>query len=277
MEDLVAQFLNSDIKSDGGNAEPLNIRLGKRGDAAATAVNTTNTAMAYEKGTFSFVSALRAAQFTANGTFTVPAGVNVIYVTAISAGGDGGSGSGAYAGGGGACGNFVIRLPLFVTPGQQLTITVGNGNTVIGSFLTLLKGANGANATSSAAGAGGKNQTASNDNGAGGLGGQRPGGGGVTFGQPGTRGACMDGISIPGSPGGAAGALTGSSGAGGGVPLVFVSPGTTGAGANSAAWDSGVGNNGGPYGAGASGAPGSSTANQPYGGTGGLGYVLIEW
>lgn len=98
----------------------------------------------------------RAKVFKSNGTFAVPSGVEVIYVTATAAGGDGGgssldigfSGSMFQAGGGGgASGECVTKYPIPVTSGQSIPITVGVGNTVIGTFLTLTKGGNGVTPT----------------------------------------------------------------------------------------------------------------------------------
>ncbi|MHB1641828.1 MAG: hypothetical protein ACYCS8_04090 [Acidithiobacillus sp.] len=75
----------------------------------------------------------RKAVFTANGTYTVPAGVTQIWVSA--AGGGGGGGGGNYltttvegaGGGGGFAGDVVIKTPITVTPGAALTITIGAG------------------------------------------------------------------------------------------------------------------------------------------------------
>lgn len=98
----------------------------------------------------------RAKVFKANGTFVVPSGVEVIYVTATAAGGDGGGSSIDWtvsdtyhqaSGAGGASGECVTRYPIPVTAGQSIPITVGLGNTVIGTLLTLTKGGNGAGAT----------------------------------------------------------------------------------------------------------------------------------
>ena len=49
-EAFIAQFVNDDIKTEGGNADPINARIGRRNVGAATAVNNTNTVIAYEKG-----------------------------------------------------------------------------------------------------------------------------------------------------------------------------------------------------------------------------------
>ena len=58
--------------------------------------------------------------FTQNGNFTVPAGVTSIMVEAWGAGG------GGSAGGGGAAGMYILSLQT-VTPGQDITITLGVG------------------------------------------------------------------------------------------------------------------------------------------------------
>ena len=83
------------------------------------------------------------AVFTENGTFTVPAGVSKIYVTAIASGGNGEvktSQNIAGDAGGGRCGEFAIKKPIAVAPENAIAITVGAGNTVIGNHLTLEKG-----------------------------------------------------------------------------------------------------------------------------------------
>ena len=103
-----------------------------------------------------------AQEFTSNGTFTVPAGVTKIWVTACGAGGGGGGclySSDAeytvYDGNGGNGGAAVKRQPFSVTPGQSIAITIGaggaigsnssgtptagstGGSTVVGSLITL--------------------------------------------------------------------------------------------------------------------------------------------
>ena len=90
--------------------------------------------------------------FTTNGTFTVPAGVTKILVTAC-AGGQGGdysssSGSYYYGGKGGNGGECIIREPYPVSPGQKISITIGKGGgagsngtpTIIGTLVTLRGG-----------------------------------------------------------------------------------------------------------------------------------------
>ena len=100
--------------------------------------------------------------FTSAGTFTVPTGVNVIWISGCAGGGGGACG----CGGGG--GESVFRYAVNVTPGQKISVTVGSGgqgctttynavrvsnsatlsgsdggNTVIGNLLTLRGGKGG--------------------------------------------------------------------------------------------------------------------------------------
>ena len=69
--------------------------------------------------------------FTSSGTWTVPAGVNMIWVDAVG-GGDGGAGgfASAESGGGGAGGQGMIPFVMYrfpVVPGESLSISVGDG------------------------------------------------------------------------------------------------------------------------------------------------------
>ncbi|AMG45328.1 hypothetical protein AL520_13285 [Achromobacter xylosoxidans] len=70
--------------------------------------------------------------FLSSGTFTVPAGVTMLYVSGCAAGGGGGAGAGytansQYPGGGGGAGQFVILQPYPVTPGEVIPVTIGFG------------------------------------------------------------------------------------------------------------------------------------------------------
>jgi hypothetical protein len=73
--------------------------------------------------------------FTSSGSFTVPAGVTTIYATGCAAGGGGASGSGATAaqggggGSGGSAGQPAIRIPLAVSPGNVIVVTIGAAGT----------------------------------------------------------------------------------------------------------------------------------------------------
>ncbi|KAF1004367.1 MAG: hypothetical protein GAK28_04074 [Luteibacter sp.] len=114
----------------------------------------------------------RQQQFTSSGSFTVPAGITTIYVSAVAGGGGGGGGGGnniggasASGGGGGGAGQSIIRQAFTVTPGQVIPITIGTagsggaggaqsnspapvagtagGQTIIGSLITLTGGSGG--------------------------------------------------------------------------------------------------------------------------------------
>lgn len=63
--------------------------------------------------------------FSSSGIFTVPANVRTIQIFAV--GGGGGGGSGDSNAGGGAGGGYTQTGTFSVTPGQQLTVTVGMG------------------------------------------------------------------------------------------------------------------------------------------------------
>ena len=209
--------------------------------------------------------------FTSDGTFTVPASVHKIFVTACG-GGAGGSGAGGYGQGTGAGGNggaCIIREPFSVTPGQTIGITIGIG------------GAGGSSGTSSYAGKPGKAGTATI---IGSL---------VTL--PG--GDAGDGSYVPG--------LNVNVGAGRGGTGKFSDSslfskdgdkGVRGAGGLGTTYTSSSvgGGGGGSYGNGGSGACGASPATKPgYGGgggggnaysysktissDGGNGIVIIEW
>jgi hypothetical protein len=197
-------------------------------------------------------------QFSANGTFTVPAGITTIYVTACAGGGGGagGASSSSCGGGGGGAGDFVFKSPYTVTPGASISITIGaagtagpansaggaGGNTVIGSLVTLTGGTGGfAPGNSAIPGAGGGGNT-------GGQGGSIvivSFGSSASFGTGGTGGACFLGLA------GRGGSCT---------PAGTAQSGSTGAG----------------FGAGGGGG-GSSSSGGAVGGAGRPGYVIIEW
>lgn len=69
--------------------------------------------------------------FTAtNTTFLVPAGITNVYVSLVGGGGGGGGGGGSGSrrgGGGGSSGSGRSLIPLIVTPGQNITVTIGIG------------------------------------------------------------------------------------------------------------------------------------------------------
>ncbi|WP_423392811.1 hypothetical protein [Burkholderia sp. LMG 21824] len=214
-------------------------------------------------------------RFTSSSTFTVPALVTTIYISACAGGGGGGSGAsnnggqsslvGGGGGGGGGAGQSIIRQPYTVTPGANIPITIGaagtggpspsngagsagtaGGNTIVGSLITLTGGASGI----------GGNSVQSNSPGGGGAGGA--GGAGYPIGGNGSDGN-----------------YAGNGGVGASCPFGGGGPnGRAGTTANGAAaaygFGSGGGGGGGGYGS-ASAVPGGSGA------AGAPGFVLIEW
>lgn len=69
--------------------------------------------------------------FTNDDTFTVPAGISEIYISACAAGGSGATGSSSRGGASGKAGEFIIRERVKTFPGEQFVFTIGDGNTVI--------------------------------------------------------------------------------------------------------------------------------------------------
>lgn len=120
-------------------------------------------------------------RFTASGTFVVPDGVSLVYVSGAGGGGGGGGGAGSSngdysgGGGGGGAGRSTVKQAIAVTPGQSIPVTIGAAGTAgsgsifsatgggsgsattFGSLLTLAGGAGGGggNASTGGGGAGG--------------------------------------------------------------------------------------------------------------------------
>jgi hypothetical protein len=125
------------------------------------------------------------ARFTANGSFTVPAGVEKIWISGVAGGGGGSGGSGqissfgsyVYLGSGGGSGQAVFRRGgVAVTPGEVIPITIGLGgaggaggagggslgaagsdgtDTIVGTYVTLIHGGGGGTAIGGEGGLGG--------------------------------------------------------------------------------------------------------------------------
>lgn len=90
----------------------------------------------FEDGRFVLLNAVRMSAtpqgyqfFTANDTFVVPAGITAIRVSACAAGVKGNAGE------------WIENQIYNVTPGQTIELTIGAGNTIIGSMETLIAGA----------------------------------------------------------------------------------------------------------------------------------------
>ncbi|MCB5318603.1 hypothetical protein LH413_13990 [Yersinia massiliensis] len=215
-------------------------------------------------------------RFTSNGSFTVPAGVTQIFVSGCAAGGGGGSSlatnssSFVTGGSGGGAGQPALNVPITVTPGQVIPITIGTGGT-------------GATAATNNATAGGNTQLGTGGvllNLAGGSPGQVGGGGTAypsNFGGPGggagypIGGSAQDTNSFTATT-----ATGGMGGQGASGPFGQAGPAGRGARGNNSPAGNGFG-----YGAGGSGAGGAYTsATSVPGGAGssGLdGYLVIEW
>lgn len=190
--------------------------------------------------------------FTSDGTFTVPAGVTKIWVTAF-----GGGGGGKTGGAGGQGGDRVIKKAYSVTPKTNIPITIGvggeenndGGATVIGNIVTLAGGGKGGSPKSHSGSLGGPENMNGMDS---------------PMANGGLRGSdsYYDGRTYDGGGGGGGGYGRGGNG---------------GYGTASGGSYAGNGENGG-IGAGG-GAGGSATANKydGIGGKGGDGIVIIEW
>ncbi len=105
------------------------------GNVTAVASNTTynftiearDTASNATERDFSFVvAAPQSTSFTSSGTFSVPSGLTAVDVLVIAGGGSGG-GSNEQAGGGGGAGGLIYRPGFTVSPGGNVSVTVGDG------------------------------------------------------------------------------------------------------------------------------------------------------
>lgn len=214
--------------------------------------------------------------FTANGTFNVPTGVSLVWVTACAGGGGGGDGAAGRGGGGGGSGEFIYRNSTNVTSGGTLAITIGAGG---------LNNSNGGDTTSGVILQGGRGGIAGSDTGVGGAGGGGGGGAGGTSGASGGVGSVgAYEIHRGAGSGGGGGSTAGNGGAGarflhraGGAGAVGAAPRGgggaagffgTGGGGSDVAGNAAAANT--CAGGGAGGASGN-------GGSGGSGYVIVEW
>jgi hypothetical protein len=208
--------------------------------------------------------------FTSSGTWTRPAGVDLIHFTVVGGGGNGGDGDGGANGGGGG-GAGAVRIGTLAITGD-LTITVGAAS----ADSTITDGTTTITAT---AGQDGSSPGNGGDGGGFGAGGGGGGGNGMvisgnggdweTAGEDGgaTGGETTGHGGICGYKGGiSSGALTGGGGAAG--------YGGDGGGGGDEAQN---GQSGKGFGAGGGGGGGGGGGTGGTGGTGGAGLVIIEW
>ena len=258
----------------------------------------------YEDERFVLLNAVRIAtipagykMFTQNSTFVVPARVTAIRISACAAG------ISPYAGEG------ILDQVIEVVPGQEIPLTVGPGNTIIGDIVTLVAGTNAGSMPTTKLGysagySGGKGYSAGGYGGFFGFGG---GGGGYGLSYTQTGGGGGAGIDGAGgaATGGTGGAGGGSSGGAGGksststytagesakVGSLIYSGGSKsgndgraggdgsiyGAGGGGGAFGGSAGYYGGGGGAGGYGAGGGDSGRSDAKGQPSNGMVLIEW
>lgn len=234
---VLLQLTNNDLTIGQYKAVLVPLPLGAytvKVDVGGTIVNATaNLATMGTLYTLSYSSYEVIGTFYSNSTFTVPAGVTTIYVTAVGGGGGGGYGGGTGddanggGGGGGGAGSYILQKAYTVTAGSSIAITVGKGgapytsgtSTVVGGLVTLSGGAAGSNGQS-----GGSSYENRCQGGAGGGVGGRGGDGGLESygtGSSGSSGGTGGGSGGAGSRGGGGGggaggiSLTGAIGGGG--------------------------------------------------------------
>jgi len=220
------------------------------------------------------------AQFPSSSSFTVPANVTTIWHSGC-AGGGGGGGSGGISGvtaswsstsggGGGQPGQFVRRVPITVTPGQTLTISIGAAGTSGSAGVAGGAGGNGGNGGNTTISGTGVSVTLTG--GAGGTGSAAISGANNVVGAPGSAGGIgaddgFWGIAVSGY----GYDIGGQGGRGGNTPF-----GTSGGATKmQSAARAGAG-----YGAGGSGGGGAVTQSSSVGyagATGGAGYLEFEW
>lgn len=93
------------------------------GALAESAVNMKNleSKIGNSDGSTTVVTSVAATYFYIDGTYTVPENVTRVYVSGCG----GGAGGSAYCGGGGA--QSIVRKVINVTPGESISVTIGEG------------------------------------------------------------------------------------------------------------------------------------------------------
>lgn len=216
-------------------------------------------------------------ELMASGSWVCPAGVSSVILTGVAKGGNGANGGGAgsiyTSGGGGGSGAWCRDLSVQVTPGVTYTITISSTVTsFVGGSTSVVMSA-GANGSGIAPGAGGSAT--------GGATAGKNGGNGATNNAGGGCGGGGAGLDTAGSA-----AAFNSTGVSGGVNQMllgflaspFGNGGASGQGLNSFSVGNGVaGQFGGGGGGGGGGATNGSTVITGTGGTGGAGFLIVEW
>jgi len=228
--------------------------------------------------------------FTAVGTsqWTVPSGCNYVEVLVVAGGGSGGN----IASGGGGAGGLIYNPSFPVTPGQSLTVTVGNGGAS-----ALLNGGNSVFSTITATGGGAgaawgapSNKDGGSGGGAGFVGGSPSALGLGTPGQGHNGASCTGGYNNVGKGGGGGGAGADASGTSGGAGMSSSITGTAviyagGGGAGFGTNFTGPGGSGGTGGGGTGGSSNTNGTNGANGlggggggnyGLGGSGVVIVR-
>lgn len=236
---------------------------------------------------------LQSQKFTSSGTFNVPNGVSGVWVNMIGAGAGGGNRGSTLGGPGGGSGETAIDMPIAVTSGAAIAVTIGTkgtgavsggtgaagtdgGDTSFGAVFGVKGGKGGPNSASGGAGGGTKGAAGvGNATGVVGaaesavhFGGSSGGGGGTTSSSAGAAGGGAPGFSF----GGAGGATVSTQGgAGGGAASMYGNGGAGGAGGSAGSSAAST-----AYGAGGGGAGGHATTTLAAG-NGADGYCEVFW
>ena len=221
------------------SAAELNKLDGANANVTAGNLNTLTGGGSTALHSHAYLAVDRYVLYNNHETFTVPAGITKIFVTACAGGGGGGRGStqAHEGGGGGGGGQAVISYPITVTPLEEIYVVIGtggiggvgaeatNGNvTILTGYLTLTGGSKGSNGIGGGTGGLGPGKIAGSGGGAstagedsllyfGGSSGTNygGGGGGGIFGDGGAGGVYNGGNGV-------AAAVNTGAGGGGGAP-----------------------------------------------------------
>ena len=215
--------------------------------------------------------------FTANETFTVPAGVTTVWVSMCGGGGGGQGGYSVYGGAGGGGAGCQVKYPITnLVPGQSIVVTVGAGG--VGSAGNMATGEN----TGGTGGAGGTSSFGTYCSAPGGSGGR------INHHLVGTCNYSDNTLKITANIGGYAGGIGGTDGTAylndtttttGGTGGLCIFSGVT-VGAKGGTGTTTYGNPGSDAIGYGNGGGGGGKANKNTGGTGGNGapgFVLVEW